>query len=132
MRRMLTGALWAIGLWWAPSALSAQQPRPCARDSAHAAMQARMAEWDQRLEQKLAEADRTKGDKKVAAMGEVIRELIAQRRQMHEGMGGGRGMPGGCPGMPGAGHSGHPMPTRSSTQGMPCPMQGATDTGRSP
>jgi hypothetical protein len=88
-------------------------------------MHTQMQEWDRRLEAKLAEVDRTKGDKKVAAMAEAMRELLVQRREMHEHMAKGAAAQGGCPcsGMQGAGHGGHQMPGAGGAGG--CPMHGA-------
>lgn len=60
---------------------------------------------------KLAEVDRAKGDKKVAVMAEVVRELVAQRREMHEQIAKGTEAPGvcRCAAMQGAGHGDHQM-----------------------
>jgi hypothetical protein len=62
-------------------------------------------------------------------MADVMRELMAQRRQMHQQMGQMGGMQGGCPAMHGAGGAAHPMPGRGAMQGMPCPMRQAGDSG---
>jgi hypothetical protein len=143
--RALTKAAWAIGIWAAPALLAAQQPAGT-RDSAHRAMQAQMQEWDRRMEQKLAEVDRAKGDKKVTAMAAAMRELMAQRREMHDRMAHERpgpagapcaamqsagpcpcGQAGGCAMGPGAGHGAHPMP--GAARGGPCPMHAPADSG---
>lgn len=111
MRRNLIGALAIAALCSVPLTASAQGPAaPCPRDTARAAMHAEMAELDQRLEAKLGEVERNRGDAKVAALTEVVRELVAQRRVMHERMArhSGAGMP--CPA-----HGAHPKPG-------PCPM----------
>ena len=145
MMRALTKAAWAIGIWCAPALLAAQQPAG-AGDSAHRAMQAQMQEWDRRMEQKLAEVDRAKGDKKVTAMAAAMRELMTQRSEMHDRMahdrpgpagapcaamqGGGAcpcGQAGGCGMGAGAGHGAHPMP--GAGPGGPCPMRAPADSG---
>jgi hypothetical protein len=124
MKRMLAGAIWAVALWSAPAPLAAQDAACCARDTARAAgMHTRMQEWDRRLEAKLAEVDRAKGDKKVAAMADAVRELLAQRRDMHEQMAGGSMAAGGCPCGGMSGHGGHQMPEAGRKGG--CPTQGA-------
>jgi hypothetical protein len=95
-------------------------------------MHAGMPELDRRLEAKLAEVDRAKGDKKVAAMAEVVRELVAQRREMHEQMAKGTGAPGACRcgAMQGAKHGDHPMPGAGRPGG--CAMHGARDSAAGP
>jgi hypothetical protein len=120
MRWMLAATI--LGLWAAPAPLAAQQAACCAGDTARATQ---MREWDRRLEAKLAEVDRTRGDTKVTALAEAVRELVVQRREMHEHMAKAAGAPGGCPcgGMQGAGHGGHRM---QGAGGMgDCPMRGA-------
>ena len=133
MRRMVAGTAWIVALWFAPALLSAQQAACCGQDSAAATgMHTRMQDWDRRLETRLAEVDRTRGDKKVAAMADVIRELLVQRREMHETMAQAKPAPAGCPcggGMHGAGHGGHTMPA-----GRPggCPVHEAGPAAGSP
>lgn len=151
MSRMPWGALCTVALALAPAVVAAQQPAP-AGDSTRATMQERMREWDQRLEQKLAEVDRAKGDEKVAAMAEALRELMAQRREMHERMAEpgagsgpaagpcgarpetrGAGMPDGGWGMNPGRHAGHPMPGAGpGAMGGDCPMRAAADSGSRP
>lgn len=125
MKRMLAGIIWVAALYSAPAPLTAQTAACCAGDTAQpAGMHTRMQEWDRRLEAKLAEVDRAKGDAKVAAMAGAVRELLAQRREMHQEMAGHHASPDGCPcgGMQG-GHSGHPMPDTGRKGG--CPVHGA-------
>ncbi len=45
-----------------------------------------MKEMDARLEAKVAAMDAAKGDKKVEAMADVIKEMVAQRKEMREHM----------------------------------------------
>jgi hypothetical protein len=133
MRRTLVGTIWVLGLWAGPASLPAQQAACCGQDTARAAgMHTQMQEWDRRLEAKLAEVDRTKGDKKVAAMADAVRELLVQRREMHEHLAKGAAAPGGCPcgGMQGTGHGGHQMPGAGRAGG--CPMHGAGGAVGSP
>lgn len=132
MRRTLVGTIWILGLWAAPASLPAQQGSCCRQDTARAAgMHTQMQEWDRRLEAKLAEVDRSKGDKKVAAMAAAMRELLVQRREMHEHMAKGDAAPGcPCSGMQGTGHGGHPMPGAGRSAG--CPMHDAGGSVGSP
>lgn len=129
--RALTKAAWAIGIWCAPALLAAQQPAT-AGDSTHRAMQAQMQEWDRRMEQKLAEVDRAKGDKKVTAMAAAMRELMTQRREMHDRMAHDRPGPAGapCAGMQGAGMSGGTCPCAGQPgEACPCGQAGGCGMG---
>lgn len=127
MKGMLAGIIWVVALHWAPAPLAAQAAACCARDTAHpAGMHTRMQEWDRRLEAKLAEVDRAEGDRKVAAMAEAVRELLAQRREMHQEMAmHPTASPDGC--RCGAMHGGHgagPQPPDSGGKSG-CPVHSA-------
>jgi hypothetical protein len=127
MRWVLAATI--LGLWAAPAPLAAQQAACCAGDTARATQ---MRERDRRLEAKLAEVDRTRGDAKVAALAEAMRELVVQRREMHEHMARTAAAPGGCPcgAMQGAGHGGHRM--QGAGRMAECPMRGGGGAGASP
>jgi hypothetical protein len=45
-----------------------------------------MKEMDARLDEKIAAMDAAKGEKKIEAMGAVIKELVSQRKEMREHM----------------------------------------------
>ncbi len=45
-----------------------------------------MKQMDARLQEKVAAMDAAKGDQKIEAMAAVIKELVAQRHEMHERM----------------------------------------------
>ncbi len=53
-----------------------------------------MKQMDARLQEKVAAMDAAKGDQKIEAMAAVIKELVAQRQEMHERLMkmGGKGM----------------------------------------
>lgn len=72
-----------------------QQASPPARGNAQAAtmergrmqmMMQRAAESDQKLDALVTRMNAARGDQKVAAIAEVVTELVAQRKQMHEQM----------------------------------------------
>lgn len=72
-----------------------QQASPPARGNAQAApmergrmqmMMQREAQSDQRLDALVTKMNAARGDQKVAAIAEVVTELVAQRKQMHEQM----------------------------------------------
>lgn len=52
----------------------------------HDEMVAKKKEMDARLDEKVAAMDAAKGDQKVEAMAAVIKELVSQRKSMHEQM----------------------------------------------
>jgi hypothetical protein len=70
----------------------AQAPPPAQKDMAarkqammeQKAMMAKMAAADQTLDELIARMTSAKGDEKVAAIEAVVKELVSQRRQMHE------------------------------------------------
>ena len=47
-------------------------------------MMSRMKEMDARLDANVAAMDAAKGDQKVEAMAAVIKEMVSQRKEMHE------------------------------------------------
>lgn len=119
MRRFLTALAVAAGLGGTP--LLAQQPgqgMPCMQGTQGMQhrqnmqeMQARVRERDEQLERQMAKVDSARGEAKVKAMAEVIRMMVADRREMHQhmqehmkqmGQGGG------------AGHGGHAMPCQAT------------------
>ncbi len=52
----------------------------------HEEMMSRMKEMDARLDEKVAAMDAAKGDQKVEAIAAVIKEMVAQRKDMREHM----------------------------------------------
>jgi hypothetical protein len=52
----------------------------------HEEMMSRMKEMNARLDEKVAAMDAAKGDQKVEAMAAVIKEMVAQRKDMQEHM----------------------------------------------
>ena len=92
--------------------LAAQQPQPGPGRPANTAMaQQRMRMMDSlnaRLDTLVIRMNQTTGAKKVAAMAEVITELVAQRKQMRGMMQSGRGMMMPMGKAPAPGESGRP------------------------
>lgn len=93
MRRLRLLGPFALMLAAGVPPLAAQQPDrpggPPDREAMHARMHAhamRMDSLDARLDSLTARMNRATGDRRIAAMGEVINELVAQRRAMHRQM----------------------------------------------
>ncbi len=84
--------------------------------AAHEKFAADLKAMDAKLEEKLAAMNTAKGDQKVTAMGEVINELVSQRKEIHSRMTAMHGC-GMCPMM-----QQHAGEGRQGGMAMGCPM----------